>query len=98
MSLRLYAIVLPFQAPRTPRYRSEPNSRSLYGLTPEQAKLLRSARLHILATNRKGKSIGGMFLQVHGFVSRGAIRGNRSCGTSRTCSGCPGRDAGNDKD
>src|SRR5271169_6024598 len=98
MSLKLYAIVLPFYTARTHRSTVRPNPHSLYGLTPEQANLLRSAGLHILATNRKGKSNGGMFLQVHGFVSRGAIRGNRSCGTSRTCSGCPGRDAGNDKD
>ncbi len=97
MLLKTHAIVLPFYAPGTRPSPSGPNPLSLYTLTPEQANSLRSPRLHILASNRKGKSTGGMFLQVHGFVSRGAIRGIRSCETIRTCSGCRGRDADNDR-
>src|ERR1700722_804067 len=91
------AIVLPFQTARTLGKTSAPNPRPLYGLTPQRANLVRSPRLNILAANRKGKSTDGMFLQVHGFVSRGVFRGNRSSETIRTYSGCRGRDAHSDK-
>ena len=50
--------------------------------------------MQFLAPKRKLKSNVELFLQLHGFVARGVIRGKQWCASNLRHSDCPKMDAG----